>query len=445
MLTRLEINGFKSFHNFAIDFLPFQVFIGPNGVGKTNLFDAIALLSDLAGENTLDGAIRHNRGELAELFTLYSDGTRAKTMSFAAEMLIERTTTGAAGRSLDLTTTRLRYELSIEALDDGRPHVLREGLTPIKDSDDKWVKEHIPAKSRKAWIAREKRPPYIATVEDDKGKATVFRNQDGIAGGREGALVGTIERTMLSSADGVRFPTINAVRNEMLNWRLMQLNPSALRKPARTDNSAKLVSDGSNLAAVLSRVAGEGALPAVIKDMKGLIPAIADITVHKLADQNEFLIEITTQDKSRFSSRVLSDGTLRLLTFVTLKNDAQHRGLLCYEEPENGVQPLRLKQIIDMLYSLSTNISEEREPGEDGKPAPAAPLRQVLVTTHSPGLLAHVPADTMFYVDMKLHDRGHCTRVIPVRSELLTDDQERYYTWGQVEAALVNLAAKSDL
>src|SRR5579863_6840387 len=41
MLTRLEIDGFKSFRNFAINFQPFQVLIGPNGVGKTNLFDAI--------------------------------------------------------------------------------------------------------------------------------------------------------------------------------------------------------------------------------------------------------------------------------------------------------------------------------------------------------------------------------------------------------------------
>ena len=56
MLTRLEINGFKSFHNFAFDFQPFQVFIGPNGVGKTNLFDAIVLLSHLASGHTLDEA-----------------------------------------------------------------------------------------------------------------------------------------------------------------------------------------------------------------------------------------------------------------------------------------------------------------------------------------------------------------------------------------------------
>src|SRR6266404_195617 len=111
MLTRLEINGFKSFHNFAINLRPFQVFIGPNGVGKTNLFDAIVLLAHLAGDNTLADAFRQSRGEIAELFTYFPDGTRAKLMSFAVEMLIPRGVTLEAGKALEVSSNRLRYEL----------------------------------------------------------------------------------------------------------------------------------------------------------------------------------------------------------------------------------------------------------------------------------------------------------------------------------------------
>ena len=48
MLTRLEIDGFKTFENLAIDFLPFTVVLGSNAAGKSNLFDAIRLLSLLA-------------------------------------------------------------------------------------------------------------------------------------------------------------------------------------------------------------------------------------------------------------------------------------------------------------------------------------------------------------------------------------------------------------
>jgi AAA15 family ATPase/GTPase len=42
MLTRIEIDGFKTFREFSADLLPFQVVLGPNAVGKSNLFDALS-------------------------------------------------------------------------------------------------------------------------------------------------------------------------------------------------------------------------------------------------------------------------------------------------------------------------------------------------------------------------------------------------------------------
>ena len=41
MLTRLEVNGFKNLVDFALDFGPYTCIAGPNGVGKSNIFDAI--------------------------------------------------------------------------------------------------------------------------------------------------------------------------------------------------------------------------------------------------------------------------------------------------------------------------------------------------------------------------------------------------------------------
>ncbi len=273
---------------------------------------------------------------------------------------------------------------------------------------------------------REKRPPYIATVAEENGKSTIYRNQDGLAGGREGVLVGNIDRTILSSANASRFPTIHAVRQEMQNWRFLQWNPYVLRMPAETTAQDSLLPDGSNLAAVLARIAKDkDGLTAVLRDLKAFNPNIANLTVSPVIERNELLIEIETQDKSKFSSRVLSDGTLRLLALVTLKNDARNKGVVCFEEPENGVQPLRLRQIIDVLFALSTNISSESEPGHN-------PIRQVLINTHSPGLLALVPADSVLYVHMKGEEKGRVTRTVPVRAELIRDDEERYYTWEQV-------------
>ena len=51
MLTRIEIDGFKTFENLKIDIDPFVAILGPNASGKSNLFDVIQLLSRLAGSD----------------------------------------------------------------------------------------------------------------------------------------------------------------------------------------------------------------------------------------------------------------------------------------------------------------------------------------------------------------------------------------------------------
>ena len=53
MLTRLKVNGFKNLMNVDIRFGPFTCIAGANGVGKSNLFDAIRFLSALADDRPL--------------------------------------------------------------------------------------------------------------------------------------------------------------------------------------------------------------------------------------------------------------------------------------------------------------------------------------------------------------------------------------------------------
>ena len=48
MITKIKINGFKTFHNFEMEFSPLTVVAGLNASGKSNLFDALQLLSRLA-------------------------------------------------------------------------------------------------------------------------------------------------------------------------------------------------------------------------------------------------------------------------------------------------------------------------------------------------------------------------------------------------------------
>ena len=60
----------------------------------------------------------------------------------------------------------------------------------------------------------------------------------------------------------------------------------------------------------------------------------------------------------------------------------------------------------------------------------------MLINTHSPGLLASVPADSLYYVRMKMDAQGRATQIVPVRPVLIADEQEQFYTWEQVKQYL---------
>jgi len=430
MITRIEIDGFKSFRNFSVDLRPFQVLIGPNGVGKSNLFDAIVLLSNLAGDNTLYDAFRKNRGDIGELFTLLPDGNRTRTMRFVVEMLIAHKITDVLGATVDVSSTRLHYELEIERRAENgfeRLYVAKENLHAITEDDDKWFKFNIPTyKQRKLWIIRGRRSPYIST---DAG--FIYKHQDGRAGGKQGTNIGKIERTILSTVNTTEYPTVYAARQEMLNWRFLQFNPVELRTPSSVHDKTTLEPDGSNLAAVMWRMERENeyALKDVSIDMSNIVPGILDISVRALPEREEFLIEATTQDGSKFSSRLLSDGTLRLLALVALRNDPQHQGVLCLEEPENGVHPLRLQQIVDVLQIIATNFNDDSE--NDGEIP-----RQVLVNTHSPKLMSCVSSDALLFVYMPAYPRE--TRIAHVTDQMFSDtnQQEKQYTIHEVREIL---------
>src|SRR5579864_2605084 len=109
MITRIEIDGFKTFQEFSVDLAPFQVIIGANGSGKSNLFDAIQLLSRLASLD-LNSAFQGLRGQP---FTLLSDGRLVERMFLAVEMLVDLTVNDAWGDNVTLFNPRLRYNLEI--------------------------------------------------------------------------------------------------------------------------------------------------------------------------------------------------------------------------------------------------------------------------------------------------------------------------------------------
>lgn len=419
MITRLEIDGFKSFRDFTLDLAPLQVIVGPNAAGKSNLFDAVILLSHLA-DTDLRTAFQRMRGDAGELFTIRTDGSREAKMQLAVEMLVEPKIVDSWGAEADLKYTRLRYELDIVRQADNkgleRLYVERESLTLIQRGKDEWARRHG-LDEQPYWLPRVTggRAPFIST-EVEQGAATVFLHQDGRSG-RKGSVASRMERTVLSGVPNTEFPHAFAARSEMRSWRFLQLNPEILRQPSSMVGPQVMGADGSNLPGALARLTAHDPylMADISRDLANLVPGVVGVEVESDRTRDEYVIWVTTQDGRRFSSRVLSDGTLRMLALVALKNDPDHKGVVLFEEPENGVHPFRLKNISRLICQLATDFSnlEQTE----------LPLRQFLCNTHSPvfigepGILPHVLfAFTSLRSDPANRSGAQrMTRMVPVR------------------------------
>lgn len=161
MITSIKINGFKSFRDFEMVFTPLTVVAGANASGKSNLFDALQLLSRLA-ETDLKTAFSEQRGNPSELFAQFGENWYASEMEFTIEMLVNRNVKDNWGGEAELNNTRLRYKLIIArkpndlGIDD--LVVNHESLEKIKSEDDKWSKDILPKEAKPLWSFRSRRP-----------------------------------------------------------------------------------------------------------------------------------------------------------------------------------------------------------------------------------------------------------------------------------------------
>lgn len=440
MITQIEIDGFKTFQDFKLELGPFQVIVGVNGTGKSNLFDALRLLSRLADAD-LRTAFQDLRGEAGELFRLLPDGRTTNHITMAVELFIDPHITDSWGAESDLKFTRLRYAVHIERRPDERGlerlSVTHESLVPLARGKDAWIKRYL-GQEAGTWLPRitgGRSSPFISTSPKE-GLATIALHQDS-HGGLKSSVAERVERTILSSVTNNEFPHAFAVREEMRSWRFLHLNPDVLRQPSPMLAPPLLSPDGRNLPSALARMHGEDPLLLndVSRDLANLVPGVIGVEIEADTARDRYLIRARTEDGNTFSSRVLSDGTLRMLALVALKNDPQHRGVLCFEEPENGVHPFRLGQMAHLLRGLATDM---RDPEQHD-----LPLRQLLVNTHSPVFAGQTDvSDCLLFAQMVQRVQpgqngqvARITQITPVSAEhpkRPVSDEAKQYTLNQV-------------
>ncbi|WP_213454191.1 AAA family ATPase [Rhizomonospora bruguierae] len=388
MLTRIEIDGFKTFRDFALDVPPFLVVLGRNAAGKSNLFDALQFLRLLADGSLLEAA-QHARGEVTELFHRYSDGGRATCMTFAAEVLLDRSVTDAFGDTAPVGHSRLRYEVSIELRESRglRPYVVRESVRPIRRSEDTWIATFAPGLA----VYSSRTSDLLETDTSDPARPKfVIRQQKGAQGRPRELPASEATATVLSSLTTANeFPLLYALRAEFRSWKLLHLDPTALRAADSYDDPDVLGANGAHLANALRRIAQEtgsadrpdGVLNDLSADLAAVIPEVVGVGLDEDEARRQRQVQVVARDEAPFSARVASDGTLRAIALLAALYDPRGPGLICFEESENGIYPERLAQFVRHLRTL-VDRSLERRLTDD-----RSSLNQLILSSHSPAIL----------------------------------------------------------
>jgi len=113
-------------------------------------------------------------------------------------------------------------------------------------------------------------------------------------------------------------------------------------------------------------------------------------------------IVFETRDGRSVRARHASDGAVLFLGFLALAHLPEPPGLLLLEEPENGIYPKRLEQVVKLLALVVR--------GEDGVRVP-----QIIMTTHSPYVLSHFEPEEVTFLSRPPGDPDGPVRARPLR------------------------------
>jgi len=398
MITRIKINGFKSLLETELFFGPFTCIAGANAIGKSNLFDAITFLSKLADNSILQAAksIRSEDQKHSNMKDIFfkSGSQYLDTMSFEIDMIVPLKAEDDLGQLAVATITSLRYTLELKLNENNEERepieIIKESLVPVSQSD---ARKQLHFDRKKEWVdsilkgRRGVNNPFIST---ENGKIKL--HQDGGKGRSTEFITEKMPRTLLSTVTA-ESPTAFLVRQEMRNWIMLQFEPSELRQPNSIFEvkNAKISANGFNIPATLYRLHNEkkdkDIYQLLTNKVKELVSDVDEIYVEKDEKRDLLTLQIRFKDGLVLPAQSLSDGTLRFLGLAVIREDNQS-GLICLEEPENGINPQKIEEMVHLLEDMVTNTDYPVD--EDN------PLRQMIVNSHSPVVVNTVHDECLY-------------------------------------------------
>lgn len=327
MLSKLRIQHYKSLFDTEVDLEPLTVFIGPNGSGKSNICEALAILSDFL-QRLID--IGNNTAHIKDFFAQSLQAISKNQQSIESKFW--------HGKS-----DYLSFEVSTLSKKDNNLSEKHENVLELSVHFD-YPQQNVSIRI----------PENILDYRIDQYTPGL--------------------RQLLVSNKYPDSPIASALRKVSI-YDFAPVNLSSNNIPA----TASMERTGQGIAYALVDIlhANRKSFDELEGRLTRLVPNIQRIALPRANNQTFLLELIDRYSEHHIPASDISDGTLRILAFLTALYQEDTPSIICFEEVENGVHPWLLHKMMELLKIVSTE-------GITGKPV------QVLITTHSPVLLNYV-------------------------------------------------------
>lgn len=333
VITSLRVRNYRALHDLELkDLTPLAVFVGPNGSGKSTLFDVFAFLSECFTVGLRKAWDK--RGRFRELRTRGSAGPIVIELKYREPPIL--------GEISPLIT----YHLAVNE-DRGGPFVEEEWL--------RWNRKGRgrPFKFLDFHCGQGEVTSGDLPDEDDTRIPEALDSRDLLAVSTLGQLA--------------KNPRVVALRRFVTDWYLSYLTADSTRGVPEAGPQERLSLSGDNLPNVMQYLKEQhpDRLSEITDVLTARIPQLERVEASVLADGRLMLQIKDAPFAEPILARFTSDGTLKMLAYLTILYDPSLPQLIGIEEPENQLHPRLLPVLAE----------ECRE---------AAARAQLLVTTHSP-------------------------------------------------------------
>jgi predicted ATPase len=322
--------GYRSLQSIAYPMSGLDVFVGANGVGKTNLYRALELLQAAAG-NTLALELAREGGLLSALWA--GQRRRGEQPELKLEVGLadpQQSRTGAVA---------YRYEVTV-----GFPPMGPGGsIASVAFLNEPQIKEEVVSYvggSRPVRLVERKNRSVMARADNGRPTEIDIDLLD------SETVLGRLE-------DPSRYPELDAIRRTLLKWRfyhsLRTDAASPLRQACPAIATPALASDGSNLAAVFAT------LSQIRRDTVDLDTAVdqafpgARLVIPGAESVASFGMCFPEFPQRVFEAQELSDGTLRFLALAGALLAYRLPPFIALNEPEASLHPELMKPLAGLI------------------------------------------------------------------------------------------------